>query len=175
MAPVDQHRHHSGMPQSSAPQPPESGSAAPDGTTAKTPGGPPNGPVPTTVRVAALVVAVMAIVFGCLGVVEVLSTAPRRPEVGITTGITFLGYAGLLLITVRGLFQRRSWARGAAVCAALLQLPIAVSFWGPGTWGITIVAVLSSLVVIVLLVTGSATTALARQLPADAPPDSPDR
>lgn len=53
---------------------------------------------------------------------------PARWVVGVGTVITMLAYGVVLGLAAFGLWRHRGWARGVAVCAQLLHLPIAWSF-----------------------------------------------
>ncbi|MGY4720374.1 hypothetical protein [Naumannella cuiyingiana] len=118
--------------------------------------------VPGSVRVAAVTVVVLAVAFGGLAVAEFASTRASRPEVGITTGLAFAGYAVLLLITARGLARLRPWARSVAIFAGLLQIPVAISFWGGQTIPIAVAALVASIVIIGGLITPAANQVLGR-------------
>ncbi|TDT33665.1 hypothetical protein [Naumannella halotolerans] len=119
-------------------------------------------PIPVLLAVA--IVAALGLLFIVLAILELANTNPIRPQVAISTGIGFLAYAGLLLAAARGLLGLRRWARSAAVFAALLQIPIAISFWGGSTRAVTVLGLLSSLVIIGCLVSPPATRAILPEL-----------
>lgn len=117
---------------------------------------------------AALVLALEALTALVLGVLELASTRADRPVVGITTGLVFLGYGAVLVLTAGGIRVARRWARGLAVCTQVLHLPIAYSFFAGNTWWVAAALVGAAAIVLVGVLLPSSTAAfLARRRPHD--------
>jgi hypothetical protein len=104
---------------------------------------------PSTLRVAAILLAVEAA--AALGFTAVEATQIRlsRVFVGVGTAVLLGGYGVLLILVSRGVFRGRRWSRGPTVVTQLILLPIAWSFRGSPT---TLVAVAMAAVSIVTLV-----------------------
>ena len=79
--------------------------------------------------------------------VGVLSTS--RATMGVTTALFFVVYGAGLAACGWQLYRLRSWARAPVVLAQLIQLLVAMSFWGGST---TVVAVALLLVALLVLV-----------------------
>ena len=88
-------------------------------------------PLPLTLALA--VVALEVLAFGAYGVVELAAFDSKRPEVALTSGAFFLAYAGFLTFFGWRLSQLESWARAPIVMCQLLQIPVAINFWGGET------------------------------------------
>ena len=119
---------------------------------------------PTPVKVAAALLALIAIVAAGLGVLEAFNVRPHRAVVGVGATFLLVGYAVGLLLVVRGLLLLRSWSRGPAVATQVVQLPVAYSFLGGGTTLIGVVLALVSVITIVCLILPSSTRALVPHL-----------
>jgi len=99
--------------------------------------------------VAASVVALEALIYGVFAVTEFSVTDPDNPAVGITTGIFFVVFAGFLGFCGLALYRLRSWARAPVVMTQIIQIPVAISFWGGGwTTTVSIVALVLSGIVL---------------------------
>ncbi len=106
---------------------------------------PPDGrPAPLTV--AASLVAVEALVFVVLAVMEIASLQSDKAVMGATTSIFFVVYGVALALCAWALSRLRSWARAPIVLAQLIQLFVAWSFrGGQTTWvavGLAVVALI---------------------------------
>jgi uncharacterized membrane protein (DUF2068 family) len=83
---------------------------------------------PTTLLLAAVLVAAEGLVVVALALLELIDLTPGRVAMGVTTTV-FLGAYGLGLVACGwGLWQRSSWARSPAVLAQLIQLGLAWNF-----------------------------------------------
>ncbi len=120
--------------------------------------------VPTPVRIAAALLAVIALTAAVLGVLEAFNVRSNRVVMGVGATILLLAYAAGLAVAIRGLLRLRSWSRGPAVATQVVQLPVAYSFLGGGTSWIGVLLALISLTVIVCLVLPSSTRALVPHL-----------
>ncbi len=105
----------------------------------------PDPPPPLTVAVS--VVALEALGYGLFGLTEWAVTDRDNPVVGISTGLFFVLFAGFLGFCAWRLWRLQSWARAPIVMTQLIQVPVAVSFWGSGwTNSVTVGLVVLSLV-----------------------------
>ena len=106
---------------------------------------------------AALLVLVAVASFG-YGVAELLAIRASRPVVGGGAAILLLGYAVFVLAVARGVFRGRRWSRAPALATSLIQLFVAWSFRGGGTWwfGLLLGVVSATVVVCVLLPSSTA-------------------
>lgn len=102
--------------------------------------------MPTPLKVALGVVAVEAVAFMVVGLLELFALDPKRPEVALTTGIFFLAYAAFLGFFTWRLARLESWARAPIVMGQLIQIPVALSYWGGGTKPVTVALLACSLV-----------------------------
>ncbi|WP_425308774.1 hypothetical protein AADG42_08440 [Ammonicoccus fulvus] len=120
--------------------------------------------VPTPVRVAAALLAVIALTSAVLGILEAFNVRSNRMVMGVGATILLLAYAAALAVVIRGLLRLRGWSRGPAVATQVVQLPVAYSFLGGGTTWIGVLLAAISLTVIVCLVLPSSTRALVPHL-----------
>lgn len=111
--------------------------------TAKTEGAPP----PLTV--AASLVGLEALGYGTVGLTEWAVIDKDRPLVGISTGLFFVAFSAFLAFCGWRIWRLHSWARAPIVMTQLIQIPVAISFWG-GEWTnvVTVVMILLSAVVL---------------------------
>jgi len=90
------------------------------------------------------------LVYGGLGVWELSVVDSDRPEVSVSTGIFFLLLAGFLGFCAWRLRALHAWARAPIVMVQLIQVPVAISFWGSGwTKGVSVAMLALSAVVLV--------------------------
>ena len=123
---------------------------------------------PWTLFPAAALLALQGIGFIALAVLELVSTQPERPVVGLTTGIMFAAYAVLLGVAARGVLRAARWARGVAAFTQILHVPVAWSFsGGSSAWVAGTVIALSALVLVLLFLPVS-TAAFLSEEPTDA-------
>ena len=90
--------------------------------------------LPRPLLVALAVVALEALAFLAYGVAELFSYDSERPEVALTSAVFFLVYAAFLGFFAWRLSRVDSWARAPLVMAQLIQVPVAISFWGGEVW-----------------------------------------
>ncbi|WP_460768261.1 hypothetical protein [Mariniluteicoccus flavus] len=121
---------------------------------------PDRGSAPPPVRVAAAILALLALVSAALGVFEAFQVRPDRAVVGIGSAILMVAYAVALVLIARGLWRTRAWSRGPAVATQLIHLPVAYSFLGGATVWIGVTLGVLALIVIGCLVSPAATRAL---------------
>lgn len=123
---------------------------------------------------AAGLLALQALGFAVLAVLELMSTQSSRPVVGVTTGLAFAGYAVLLAIAGRGVLRARRWARSLAAFTQILHVPVAWGFVGGTTaWVAVTVIALSVIVLVLLFLPGSTAAFLADDVSEAAPGESP--
>lgn len=120
--------------------------------------------VPVLVRIAAVLLGLIAVTAIVLGILEAINIRPHRAVVGVGASILLLLYAVGLGVVIRGLLRLRAWSRGPAVATQVVQLPVAYSFLGGGTTLIGVLLAAISLTVIVCLVLPSSTRALVPHL-----------
>ncbi len=114
----------------------------------------PQGPVrrpgpPPPLSVAASLTAVEALLFVILALAELADFEASKAVMGATTALFFLGYGIGLGFCAWAVWRLRSWGRAPIVVAQLIQLLVAVSFWGGET---TWVALALGLVAVLVLV-----------------------
>jgi hypothetical protein len=80
--------------------------------------------VPSSVRIAAVLVLLEALALIGYGAL-VLGALGGDAAAALSTGVFFVAYGVALLLAVRGLRQRASWARSLVVVTQLLMLGIA--------------------------------------------------
>jgi hypothetical protein len=95
------------------------------------------------------VVAGEGLVVAVLGIVEAITISNDRLTLGLTTAAFLLLYGGALLLVARGLFRTSTWSRGPAVFAQLIQLLMAVSFWGGSTKPVSVILAIAAVAVLV--------------------------
>ena len=114
-----------------------------------TPPAPNYAEAPPPLTVAASTVGLEALIYGVFAVTEFAVTNPDNPAVGVTTGIFFVVFALFLSVCALALWRLRSWARAPIVMTQIIQIPVAISFWGNGwTTTVAIVALVLSGVVL---------------------------
>ncbi len=119
---------------------------------------------------AAALLAVQAVGFVVFAVLELLSTQPNRPEVGITTGVMFVVYGVLLGIAAWGVLKALRWARSVAAFTQILHVPVAWSFAaGSSAWVAVVVIGLSAVVLVLLFLPSSTAAFTAPTQPAEQP------
>jgi len=106
-------------------------------------------PVPVPLRVAVLLTAVEGIGFLILSAWLVPNLGAERSALGLSTLAFFLLWGLFLLVCAGRLLRRHSWARAPIVAAQLLQVAMAVSFWGGRTSAVTVGAVAVAVAVLV--------------------------
>lgn len=123
---------------------------------------------PWTLFPAAALLALQGAGFVALAVLELISTQPDRPVVGVTTGIMFAAYAVLLGVAARGVLKAVRWARGVAAFTQILHVPVAWSFAGGSSAWVAGTVIALSVLVGVLLFLPVSTAAFLSEEPADA-------
>ncbi len=103
------------------------------------------------IRVAAVAVGVESVALLGFGVAELAGLDPDHRSVALTTAVFFFLYAAGLALAARGLFRLRSWGRGPAVLAQLIQLGVAWSFRGHETTWVALVLAVPAVGVLVVL------------------------
>jgi hypothetical protein len=107
---------------------------------------------PVTIVVAAALLALEGLVGLAYAVISVGQIRLSRAAVGVGVAILMAVFGVLLLLVARGVFLARRWSRGPAVATQLILLPIAWSFRGGVTTGVSVaLAVLAIVVLIGLL------------------------
>ncbi|MFC5265469.1 hypothetical protein ACFPJ1_25445 [Kribbella qitaiheensis] len=104
---------------------------------------------PRPLKLASAVVAGEGLVVAVLGIVEAITISNDRLTLGLTTAAFLLLYGGALLLVARGLFRTSTWSRGPAVFAQLIQLLMAVSFWGGSTKPVSVILAIAAVAVLV--------------------------
>jgi len=105
---------------------------------------------------AAGLLALVAVASAAYGVAELFAIRANRPVVGAGAAILFFGYALLLGAVARGVAAGRRWSRAPALATSLIQLLVAWSFRGGGTWWFGLVlAVVSATVIVCVLIPSS--------------------
>jgi hypothetical protein len=104
---------------------------------------------PSTILLAAVLLAVEAVAALTFTGVEVTQIRLTRAVVGVGTAVLLGAYGVLLVLVSRGVFRGRRWSRGPAVVTQLILLPIAWSFRDSPT---TLVAVVMAAVSVATLV-----------------------
>lgn len=125
----------------------------------------PKGPRPARLSAAAALTAVEGLALAALGaymLVDGLVGTPDSPQQAEMGGVTILALAVLPLVAARGLWLRRRWSRGPSLITQIVALPVAWTLVKGGGALIAAGAALAvaALVVLVLLVNPTATTAL---------------
>ncbi|MEU7635772.1 hypothetical protein AB0C11_06725 [Streptomyces sp. NPDC039016] len=125
----------------------------------------PKGPRPARLGAAAALTAVEGLALAALGaymLLDGLVGTPDSPQQAEMGGVTILALALLPLVAARGLWLRRRWSRGPSLITQIVALPVAWTLVKGG--GVLIAAgaalAVAALVVLVLLVNPTATTAL---------------
>ncbi len=96
---------------------------------------------PAPLKVAASLIAVEALVFALLAVLEIASSSGERLALGLSTTAFFAIYAGALALGAWQLVRLNSWVRAPLVMAQLIQGLVGVSFWGGETTPVAIAAI----------------------------------
>jgi hypothetical protein len=113
------------------------------------PGDPPARRRPLTIIVAAALLAIEALIALGYAVLEIGQVRMTRAAVGVGVTILMAAFGLLLLVVARGVFLGKRWSRGPAVATQLILLPIAWSFKGGSTTGVSVV--LAALAIAVLV------------------------
>ncbi|MFL6159024.1 MAG: hypothetical protein ACJ72D_23295 [Marmoricola sp.] len=108
-------------------------------------------PVPTALRVAAVVVACEGLGAAVFGIVEALNTHSSRAVMGVTTSLFFVVYGAGLLVCARGLSRAQSWGRGPVLISQLIALGLAWNFRSGGTWPISVLLAVPAVAVLVAM------------------------
>lgn len=116
---------------------------------------------PPALVVAVSLAAIEAVVLLGYGVAELASVSGGRMAVALTTGVFFGGYGGFLGWCAYSLSRLRSWARSPVVLAQLIQLGVALSFWGGATKPVTIALAVVAVVTLVGILHPASVDALA--------------
>jgi hypothetical protein len=116
--------------------------------------------VPRPVKVAAVVVALEGLLSVGLGIAEAIDIERDRLTNGLTTAIFLAAYGAGLLVVARGLSRVKTWSRGPAVFAQLIQLGLAWNFWGNETTWIALLLGATALAVLVAIFQRSSIDAL---------------
>lgn len=106
---------------------------------------------PRPLLIAAALTLLEGVVFIGYGVLELFNLSSERLSMGLTTALFFLGYGAALAWCARGLRDGRSWARSPVVFAQLLQIPVAWSFFGHDTKGVSAAIFAVSVIVLVAI------------------------
>ncbi|MPZ96930.1 MAG: hypothetical protein GEU96_18975 [Propionibacteriales bacterium] len=120
----------------------------------------------STLRVAAVLVALEAFALVVVGVGVTVAGSVGRLVLDVTTTLFFVACAAGLLACVRGLLRRRSWARGPVVFAQLVQLGVGWSFTSGSTRPVAAALVAVAVVVLALVLAPPTTRALVADRPA---------
>ena len=115
---------------------------------------------PTSLLVAAAVVAVEGLGTAIFGVVEALHTTSARVVMGTTTSLFFVGFGAALVLCAWGLTRISSWARGPVLFTQLAGLGLAWNFRGGDTWWISVMLAVPSVITLVAMLRPSTITAL---------------
>lgn len=103
------------------------------------------GLLPPLLRVALILVALEGLAYLVIGVVELASTDWGKPVVGLSTGAFFVIFGGFLLFCAWRLAMVEVWARSPIVMVQVIQIPVALSFWGGGwTTAVSVVLIVLS-------------------------------
>lgn len=129
------------------------------------------GPVTRALGIAGVLLGLLGVGAVVFAILELLSTNPARPIVGIGTALLLTGYGALLIAVARGVYRGRRWSRGPGVATSLIQLPVAWSFAGGETWWIAVALAGASIGVLVCLLIRSSTVVFVP----DATKTDPDR
>jgi hypothetical protein len=105
--------------------------------------------IPAPLVVAVSLAGLEGVLLALYGVMELFNLSQPRVTMGLTTAIFFLVYGGLVLFCAWSVYRGQSWARSPLVMAQLIQLGVAVSFWGHGT---TLVSIFLGVVAVLALV-----------------------
>jgi hypothetical protein len=103
---------------------------------------------PAPLAVAAGMTFVEGLLIVLFGISEVVSLDSDRLVMGLTTGVFFLVYGGVLLACARGLHTVRAWARGPVLLSQLILLGLAWSFKDGDTLVIAIVLAVAAAIVL---------------------------
>ncbi len=106
----------------------------------------PEAPPPLTT--AAAVVGIEGAAYALFGLSLVPSVTGERLTMGLTTLVFMTAYGAFLGFCALRLWRLHSWARAPIVMAQLIQIPVALSFWGGQTRPVTVVMLLVSAVVL---------------------------
>lgn len=104
---------------------------------------------PAPLKAAASLVVVEALILALFGVAEVANVTQERAVMGATTAVFFVVYAAGLVLCAWAIAHLHSWARSPLVLAQLIQLGVAWSFRGGGTWLVSLVLALVAAVTLV--------------------------
>lgn len=116
---------------------------------------------PPALIVGASLAAVEALVLVGYGVAELASVAGGRIAVALTTGVFFALYGGFLGWCAYALYRLHSWARSPVVLAQLIQIGVALSFWGGATKPVAITLIAVAVVTLVGVLHPASVDALA--------------
>jgi len=107
---------------------------------------------PSTILVAAVLLALEALIALVYAVLEVGQVQQSRAVVGVGVTMLMALFGLVLLLVARGVFLGRRWSRGPAVATQLILLPLAWSFVGGSTtWVAVVLAVMAIGVLVGLL------------------------
>lgn len=104
---------------------------------------------PPPLTVAASVVGIEALAYAVVGITEWAVIDKDKPLVGLSTGLFFVAFSAFLGFCAWRIWLLHSWARAPIVMTQLIQIPVAISFWG-GEWtnAVTVVMLLLSAIVL---------------------------
>ena len=122
--------------------------------------GRPSGTARTLLLVAAAVIAIEALTFAVLAVLEVVSVSSDRVGLGVGTTLLLVVIAGGLLWAAWRITEGEAWARSPLVLAQLVVLGLAWTFRGDPAWLAPVIA-LPAVVVLAGLLAPPVTRALA--------------
>jgi hypothetical protein len=94
---------------------------------------------PSTIVVAAVVLALEALVALAYAALEIGQVRMSRAVVGVGVTILMACFGLFLLFVARGVFRGKRWSRGPAVATQLILLPLALSFVGGRTTWVAVV------------------------------------
>ncbi|RNL65287.1 hypothetical protein EFK50_04825 [Nocardioides marmoriginsengisoli] len=115
---------------------------------------------PTSLRVAAAVVAVEGIGTAVFGIFEAFHTTSARVVMGTTTALFFVGFGAALVACAWGLTRISSWARGPVLFTQLAGLGLAWNFRGDDTWWISVMLAVPAVVTLVAMLRPATIAAL---------------
>jgi len=115
---------------------------------------------PAPLLVAASLVAVEGLLLLGYGVLEAFALTSGRVTMGVTTAVFFAAYGAGLVACAWGLATLRTWARGPALLAQLIQLGVAWSFRGGDTTPVAAGLAVVSVITVVGLLHPASTRAL---------------
>ena len=103
---------------------------------------------PLPLALAGAVAGLEAAAYLINGLVEWAATDSDRPVVGLSTGLFFVAFGAFLGLCAWRLWRLHVWTRAPIVMTQLIQLPVAVSFWGGSTRWVSVLLVVLSVVTI---------------------------